>query len=238
MMTRSSARNSADWQYAAILGGFVGTVAAGLVMLVGYVEALFLAEAIPGEVGEWFARLTRNPATELVRGQLALALLLHFAVGVMLSLLYAAFFEPRLTGPGWLRGLLFSLLPWALSLVLFLPLVGGGFLGSALGAGPLPLIGNLIPHLAYGAVLGWLYARDLRELADDPVSARANAGAERGIAVGVVGGGLLGGVAGYVVGGVWGGAGSPELTAFLGAALGATCAGFVGSFVGLTQPEG
>ena len=48
----------------------------------------------------------------------------------------------------------FALLPWLVSLVIFMPLLGGGILGLSLGAGPLPIVGNLVLHALYGAVLG------------------------------------------------------------------------------------
>jgi hypothetical protein len=237
-MVSTSARIDAGWKYSAILAGFVGTIAAGLALLLAYAIAIALSRALPGQIGGWFAALTQNPTTRMVNDQLALALLLHFGVGIMLGLVYAAFVEPRLEGPGWRRGVLFSLVPWVLSLVLFLPLVGGGLFGLALGAGPLPIIGNLILHLTYGAVLGWVYARDSAELAQtDPASLAANVGAERGVAFGVIGGALVGAVLGYLAGALLGSLDSVQLALLVGAALGATFGGFVGSYLGLNRAE-
>ena len=62
--------------------------------------------------------------------------------------------------------MLFSIIPWFLSLVVFFPIVGAGFFGADLDAGPLPAIGNLILHLIYGAVLGSMYTVPDRSLAD------------------------------------------------------------------------
>ena len=53
--------------------------------------------------------------------------------------------------------MLFSLVPWLLSLLVFFPAVGGGLFGADLDAGPLPAIGNLVLHLIYGAILGTVY---------------------------------------------------------------------------------
>jgi len=235
-MLRTSTRTETGWQYSAILAGFVGTVAGGLALLAGYATSVALSLALPGVVGAWFAALVQNPTTRMVDDQLALALLLHFGVGIALGLVYAAFVEPRLQGPGWRRGVLFALIPWALSLVLFLPLVGGGLLGLGLGAGPLPIVGNLILHLVYGAVLGWVYARDSVELSQtDPASVEANVGAERGVALGVVGGALLGALVGYVASLVGDALGSVQFAVLVGAALGATFGGFVGSYLGLNR---
>jgi hypothetical protein len=103
-------------------------------------------------------------------------------------------FETRLTGPGWQRGVLFALIPWLFSLVVFLPLVGGGLLGLSLGAGPLPMLGNLILHVVYGAALGAIYGavdsmeeRSVTPDSEDVLSAsRSMIGAARGILVGLV----------------------------------------------------
>ena len=53
-------------------------------------------------------------------------------------------------------------------LLVFLPLLGGGLLGFALGAGPLPVLGNLILHVVYGSVLGALYAPGSDSIVDSP----------------------------------------------------------------------
>ena len=72
---------------------------------------------------------------------------------LLLALVYARYVEPRLSGASWWRDAVRAH-PWLLSLIIFLPLMGGGLLGMNIGAGPLPILGNLILHLVYGAVLG------------------------------------------------------------------------------------
>jgi len=47
--------------------------------------------------------------------------LIHFGIGVSMGLIYALFFESMLPGPGWLRGALFSLLPWVFAITLLGP---------------------------------------------------------------------------------------------------------------------
>src|SRR5205085_11758532 len=86
-------------------------------------------------------------------------------------------------------------IPWLFSLALFLPLVGGGFLGFALGAGPLPIIGNAILHLVYGATLGMVYGPAGDSVLDGPLHAAAGddilegpsseIGAARGLLIGL-----------------------------------------------------
>ena len=117
------------------------------------------------------------------------------------ALLYAIAFEARLAGPAWQRGIKFALVPWLFSLLIFMPLVGGGLLGLSLGAGPLPVVGNLILHAVYGVVLGavWGSAESVIDLpgrqaySEDLQAGRlSEVGAVRGIGVGVALGLVLG----------------------------------------------
>lgn len=47
--------------------------------------------------------------------------LIHFGVGISLALVYALFFDLWLPGPGWLRGALFSFVPWLFAITLLGP---------------------------------------------------------------------------------------------------------------------
>jgi uncharacterized membrane protein YagU involved in acid resistance len=88
-------------------------------------------------------------------GSTALGWVAHFMIGVVLAVLYATFFAPRLPGPGAVRGIVFSLAPWLAAQVVVMPMMGAGFFsGSALVAA-----GSLMGHAVYGAVVGTLYAR-------------------------------------------------------------------------------
>ena len=116
----------------------------------------------------------------------------------MLALVYGAVLEPTLIGPGWVRGVMFAIIAWILSLVVAFPLVGAGLFGAALGAGPLPAVGNLILHLIYGASLGAIYG-PLGDLPADSFSAsgprddaETTAALERAEATGIIIGATLG----------------------------------------------
>jgi hypothetical protein len=131
---------------------------------------------------------------------------------------------------------LFALVPWLLSVVVFLPLVGGGLFGLALGAGPLPALGNLVVHLVYGATLGAVYAIPETAGLDDTAEDRAFAvSADRGAALGIVVGTLAGaGIGGLIIAA---GGGTPLLPPgglILGGALiGGAWGGVVGSLASL-----
>ena len=68
-----------------------------------------------------------------------LGALIHFGIGIVLGLIYAAFFHAWLPGPNWLRGALFSLLPWLFAITLLGPslqLAGRTFGATSTAANP------------------------------------------------------------------------------------------------------
>ena len=69
----------------------------------------------------------------------------------------AALAEPRLRGSAGVRGLGFALVPWLTSGLLYLPLIGAGPFGLALGAGWLPILGEAVRCAIFGISLGVLY---------------------------------------------------------------------------------
>jgi membrane-associated protein len=58
----------------------------------------------------------------------------------------------------WLRGLTFAPLPLCLSLLVLMPYLGAGPLGLELGVGLLPVAGEVLRNLLFGAALGVTYA--------------------------------------------------------------------------------
>jgi hypothetical protein len=190
-----SSQARADWLPRAITSGFVAAVAMLFTFMVAYAVAYGLgqrdfAEPIQG----WFYGLTHNALTNLAGSNLYAVAGLHFLVAMVWAAAYGYYAEPRLPGPGWIRGVSFSLLTWLVSILVALPLGGGGILGAALGAGPLPVLGNLVLHFAYGATLGAVYG-PLGDVPADSLSARGPTDdfettrrGEVGTAVGIVAG--------------------------------------------------
>lgn len=239
----------ADWLPRGIVSGFAATVGMALIFFLayGFAQVASNIELSPrrgsATFTQWLEALTNNQVLDLASGSIYAAAVAHLVVGVLWAIIYAYAFEHRLPGTPLARGVTFSLIPWVLSLVVFLPLVGGGLLGLAIGAGPLPAAGNLILHLVYGATLGVVYGpmgdipADFLEPDEPEVADHYERTAARGIIVGGVVG-LAVGVAGAALQG-----GQPDARvldvpalAFIPVtvALGATFGGFLGSFVGLT----
>jgi hypothetical protein len=251
----SQSLQRADWLPRSVLAGFTASVLMGIAFFIAYGLAVVLGSVTLAsrrgaeELQTWLVALTHNPLIDVANAALYAAGAMHLAVGVLLALVYGSIAEPRLPGPGWSRGIVFAMVPWLLSLTLAFPLLGAGFFGAALGAGPLPAIGNLVLHLVYGASLGAIYG-PLGDIPADSFSATAprddtetTAAFERAGAIGVMLGAPIGAAVG-IIGTRLPGALSPENglapafalvfgTAVLGAAFGAA----VGPFLSVARSE-
>ena len=229
-----------DWLRNGIVSGFLATFGMMVVIAVAYGVANALGDANGGQLGRWLAALGDNPLTRRMGGAVPLAIGLNLLVGLLLAVVYARWVEPALdgsgVGTGVRKGIIFALVPWLLSLTVFLPLTGGGFFGAALGAGPLPILGNLVLHLVYGAILGGVYGLALDSGLDGSAADRANSvAAERGAAIGVAAGVLVGLAAGWLLGPQLMAGASQGATTLAGAAIGGAIGLAVGSFAGMGQ---
>jgi hypothetical protein len=215
-----------DWLTDGLVSGFLATFIMTVVLVAAYGVARVIGSTGEGGLAQWFAALSNNLVTDRTGDQVALALAVNLAIGLILAVIYAYFVEPALSGPGWKRGMQFALIPWALSILVFLPLIGAGFLGLGLGAGFLPVLGNLILHLVYGAVLGGYYAIAMDQgIESSEIEHRNAVKAERGAAIGVVVGLVLGLLAGWALG--------PQLAGDLGNGAVLIAGGLIGAAGGL-----
>ena len=235
--TRAEARRE-DWLRDGVLSGFAATFAMTVVLAAAYGMARAIGDEDGSRLERWFWALAHNPVTRTTEDGVVLAIALNLLMGLALALVYGRIVEPILGGPGWRKGVLFSLVPWIFSVVAFLPIMGGGFLGREIDAGPLPILGNLILHLVYGATLGSVYGIALEAGLDDTSAERANAAAaERGAAIGVAAGVVVGLVAGWLVGMGLDGGDSRGIIALAGALAGAAIGTLIGSFVGMGRVQ-
>ena len=95
----------------AVLAGFFGTVVMTILMY-GWPLVGFPPMDIIAALGGIFP-FDLSPYI--------LGSLIHLGIGISLALAYALLFDPWLPGPGWLRGALFSLLPWLFAITLLGP---------------------------------------------------------------------------------------------------------------------
>jgi hypothetical protein len=143
----------------AVLAGFVATLEMGLgTNAVVYLFSLLGLREPERELVE-LATLgaDRFFDGDLLKFAVALTALL-FVGGCGWAILYTHVIEPLLPWPSWLSGLAFGIGPWLLSMFVLLPVFGGGVLGLALDAGPIPLIGEALRTGLFGLGLGTSYA--------------------------------------------------------------------------------
>jgi hypothetical protein len=236
--TSGTGSRRADWLADSVLSGFVATFAMTVVIASAYGLATFIGEEGGTTIERWFWALSHNTLTESTLDAIALAIALNLVMGLVWACVYGYFVEPRLHGPAWRKGLLFSLVPWILSVVAFLPIMGGGFFGADIEAGPLPVLGNLILHLVYGVVLGTVFAIDVEAWLDGTESDRAHAvAAERGAIFGVAIGLVLGAIIGWLAGPQVEELGSRGMVTLAGALSGSAMGALLGSYLGMDRVQ-
>ena len=225
-----------DWFRASLLSGFVATFAMTATVTLGYGIAKGIGEAGGNTIQRWAAGLTDNRLTSDISDRFLLVMLANLLFGLAWALTYARLVGPAIQHAGWRSGAIFSIVPWLLSVCIFFPIAGAGFLGSNLDAGPFPVIGNLIVHLIFGAVLGSMYGIEMESGLDDTRSDRyAAATAERGAAIGLAAGGVIGAVGGWLMAGEFDRLASQPVIALAGALSGAAVGALLGSFAGMAD---
>lgn len=141
----------------AILAGLVATAAMTMLMLAGPMMGM---PKMP--IGEMLASFMGIPA--------ALGWVAHFMIGAVLGFVYAQAFVERLPGSSAVRGALYGLIPWCLAQVMVNPMMGAGFFASNTPAPLMMVMGSLLGHLVYGAVLGGVYGKGARATASAPIA--------------------------------------------------------------------
>jgi hypothetical protein len=248
-VSASRDRPRARWLADAVIAGFVAVGASTAVLVVAYALAAGFGSPTGDVLHEWSWELTHNNVVSFSQAAPAIALAIHVVAGLIWAIIYAGLVEFRLPSgwPSWERGVAWGVLIWVLSWLVFLPIVGAGVAGASLGAGPLPIVGNLILHLVYGFVLGQLYDPTAGRPAvaadtayDEPLESYAVAQSEVSSAAGIVVGAVVGALVGVGLAVVlpptlpaidfsgW------ELALAVGGLLaGGAVGGVVGSFAGL-----
>lgn len=225
-----------DWLRASLLSGFVATFAMTATVAVGYGLARGLADQTGSTVQRWAYGLTENRLINDINERFLLVMIANLLFGLIWALAYARFVGQKAAQPGWKSGAMFSIVPWLLSITVFFPIAGAGFLGSALDAGPLPVLGNLILHLVFGAVLGSMYAIQPDIGLDNTRTDRyAAATAERGAAIGMAAGGVVGAIGGWFLADQFDRLASQPVIAIAGALSAAAIGALLGSLAGMSE---
>lgn len=84
----------------------------------------------------------------------AVGWIMHFLMGIALAFLYVYFFREFLPGPFWAKGLVFSVLPWVLTLIMLFPMVDTLNVLNTTQSPGIFIVSTMIAYLAFGVVLG------------------------------------------------------------------------------------
>ncbi len=227
-----------DWFRAGIIAGFIATFSMTVSIALAYTLANTLGDAQGNTIQRWFAALSENRLTNQVGDKFFVGMIGNLVLGLVWALIYARFVEPRLSGPGWRRGVMFAIIPFILSVAVFFPLAGIGFLGAGIAAGPLPLAGSLVLHLVYGALLGSFFGvQAFAGLTSAAGESEAAASAERGAGIGIGAGIILGFIGGWLIGPSMEALASRPIIGVAGALSGAAIGLLVGSLMGMNIEE-
>jgi uncharacterized membrane protein YagU involved in acid resistance len=132
----------------AVIAGIVGTVVMTVLLLwaplVG-LPSLAIGELLSTFLAVSVAVLGVGPAGGWV---------IHLVMGIVFALLYAGVFAKRLPGRPVGRGALYGFLVFMVAQLVFMPAVGAGVFSRG---DPGMILGSLLGHLAYGAVVGGIY---------------------------------------------------------------------------------
>lgn len=236
--TRSDGGRRSDWIRAGVLAGFIATFAMTVTMTLAWLIANAIGSADGNQLSRWIYNLSENRVVDRVGDAFLIGVVLNLVIGIAWALLYARFVEPWFGRATIITGMAFAMIPFIISVAVVFPLMNAGFLGSDLGAGPLPFIGNLVLHLVYGGVLGFMYAIESeRGIANRANERRANATAETGAAIGVLVGGVLGAIGGWLVAPTMDELADRPLLTLAGVLVGAAGGAAAGSFLGMHADE-
>ncbi|MGN6485606.1 MAG: hypothetical protein ACTHMX_14535 [Thermomicrobiales bacterium] len=223
-----------DWLRASVIAGFLATFAMTVCIAIAYGLANSAGKADGNSMERWLFALSNNRLTEHIGDAFFLAMIGNLIMGVVWAVLYARFAEPRLAGPGWWKGALFSLVPFVLTITVAFPLAGVGLFARNVDAGPLPVAGALVLHLVYGVLLGTFYGIDVASgLSEASGEREAAESAERGAAYGIGIGSLLGFVAGWLMAPQMETLASRPVIGIAGALSGAAMGILLGSLLGM-----
>ncbi|CAN5703115.1 hypothetical protein BH23CHL3_BH23CHL3_10240 [soil metagenome] len=227
-----------DWVRISVIAGFIATFMMTAAITAGFLFANAVGDEDGGTVARWFAALSGNEIVDQVGDAFAVGMVINLIVGLIWALIYGKFAEPVLNGRGWPKGVIFAMAPFLLSILVVFPIMGAGFLGAGIGAGPLPVLGNLIAHVVFGAVLGFFYAiEEGSGISGDASEHQASASSERGTALGILIGGVVGAIGGYAIAPTMDDLASRPVLTLAGVLTGAAIGALIGSLTGMTTDE-
>jgi hypothetical protein len=137
----------------AILAGFIATLVMTMIM---YLAPMMGMPKM--DVAAMLGGLLSQGMPAPMSGAWLMGMILHFVNGsVIFPLIYAAVLHERLPDPPWGKGIMWGLILWFLSQAVVVPMMGGGFFSAHAPNAMLTVVGSLMAHIIYGAILGGIY---------------------------------------------------------------------------------
>ena len=138
-----------------LLAGLAATVLLSALMvakgMMGVMPELDIAKMIAGIMGS--------------ADQHIIGWVVHFMIGIVGYGAAITLFDTRLPGNSHvLHGLMIAVVGWLVMMLMLMPMAGAGLFGMKMGL-MAPMM-TLVLHLIFGAVLGWVYARQLEQVSD------------------------------------------------------------------------
>jgi hypothetical protein len=85
-------------------------------------------------------------------------MLIHFMNGtIIFPLIYVFVLYNVLPGPGFVKGIIWGTLLFVIAQTMVMPMAGAGFFSSNSPQAVMMVMGSLIGHLIYGAIMGGIY---------------------------------------------------------------------------------
>ncbi len=90
-----------------------------------------------------------------------IGMMIHLMMGVVLfPFIYATVLVDKLPGPGFLKGTIWGMILFIIAQTMVMPMAGMGIFSSASPQQMLMVMGSLMGHLVYGAILGAIVGCD------------------------------------------------------------------------------
>ena len=127
--------------FSTVAGGLAATaVITGVMLLLSYLGMPDI------NYGEMLATFTKT--TPLV------GWIMHFVTGTILAYGYVYYFRDEVDGPYPIRGLIYGVLPWVITLIMLFPMIGIKRDNSPSPSVGIFILSTMVAYLAFGLVLG------------------------------------------------------------------------------------
>jgi len=140
----------------AILGGFIATLVMTVIMYLAPLMGMPKMD-VAAMLGGMMGRTMPEPLS----GAWLMGMILHFVNGsVIFPLIFAFLLYARVPGAPWRKGIVWGLILWFISQAVVMPMMGAGFFSSHAPQPMMTVVGSLMGHIIYGAILGGIYGAE------------------------------------------------------------------------------